>query len=70
VTIIAYNPKKVKDIIATLKESGANTLCIIPLAYKDKFNIIIELVTISKKATILNICLISFTNANIVDAKK
>ena len=55
---------------ATLKESEADALCIIPPTYKDKFDITMELVAAGKKAGVPNICLISSTGADMADAKK
>ncbi|OCK73395.1 hypothetical protein K432DRAFT_398900 [Lepidopterella palustris CBS 459.81] len=37
VNIITRKPGKVKGLTATLRESGSDTLCIIPPAHKDKF---------------------------------
>jgi hypothetical protein len=70
VNIITHKPGKVKDMAATLRESGADVLCIIPPAHKDKFNITIELVAASKKASVPNICLVSSAGADMADAKK
>jgi hypothetical protein len=70
VNIIAHKPGKVKDMAATLRESGADALCIIPPAHKDKFDITIELVAASKKACVPNICLVSSAGADMADAEK
>ena len=68
--IIPHKPGKVRDVVNTLKQSHADTLCIIPPTHKDKFDITVELVTASKKAGIPNICLISSAGADMADAKK
>ncbi|KAG0647678.1 hypothetical protein D0Z07_6497 [Hyphodiscus hymeniophilus] len=68
--IIPHKPGKVKDMVKTLKESGADTLCVIPPSHKDKFDITIELVTAGKKAEVPNVCLISSAGADMADAKK
>jgi len=70
VNIITHKPGKVKDMAATLKASGADALCIIPPAHKEKFDITMELVAASKKAGVPNICLISSAGADMADAKK
>lgn len=70
VTIIPHKPGKVKDMVATLKESGADTLCIIPPAHQNKFDITTELVAAGKEAEVPNVCLISSAGADMADAKK
>jgi NmrA-like family len=70
VTIIPHKPGKVKDMAATLKESGADALCIIPPAHKDKVDITTELVAAGKKAGVPNVCLVSSAGADMADAKK
>lgn len=70
VTIIPHKHGKVKDMAATLKESGADALCIIPPAHKDKVDITMELVTAGKKAGVPNVCLVSSAGADMADAKK
>jgi hypothetical protein len=69
-TIIPHKPGKVKEMAATLKESGADALCVIPPAHKDKFDITMELVAAGKKASVPNVCLISSAGADMADAKK
>ena len=69
-TIIPHKPGKEKDMAATLKESGADALCIIPPAHKDKFDITMELVAAGKKAGVPNVCLVSSAGADMADAKK
>ena len=69
-TIIPHKPGKVKDMVATLKESGADALCIIPPAHKDKFDITMELVAAGKKAEVPNVCLVSSAGADMADRKK
>lgn len=70
VTIIPHKPGKVKDMAATLKESGADALCIIPPTHKDKYDITMELVAAGKKAAVPNVCLVSSAGADMADAKK
>lgn len=70
VTVIPHKPGKVKDMVATLKESGADALCIIPPSHKDKFDITMELVAAGKKAGVPNVCLVSSAGADMADAKR
>jgi len=57
-------------MVATLKQTGADTVCLIPPTHKDKFDITLELVTATKKAGIPNVCLISSAGADMADASK
>jgi len=69
-TIIPHKFGKVKDMVSTLKQAGIDTLCIVPPAHKEKFDITMELVSAGKKAGIPNVCLISSAGADMADAKK
>ncbi|KAH7308314.1 hypothetical protein BKA65DRAFT_559796 [Rhexocercosporidium sp. MPI-PUGE-AT-0058] len=51
-SIIPHKQGKVSDKAATLRESGADTLCIIPPTHKAKFDITMELVATDKKARV------------------
>lgn len=70
VTIIPHKPGKVKEMAATLKQSGADALCVIPPSHKEKFDITMELVAASKKAGVPNVCLLSSAGADMANAKK
>ncbi|PMD25982.1 NAD(P)-binding protein [Hyaloscypha hepaticicola] len=70
VIIIPHKHGKVKGMAATLKESGADALCIIPPAHKDKVDITMELVAAGKRAGVPNVCLVSSAGADMADAKK
>lgn len=56
-------------MVATLKECGADTLCIIPPSHQDKFDITMELVAAGKKAGIPNVCLVSSAGADMAERK-
>jgi hypothetical protein len=70
ITLIPHKPGKLKDVTATLKDSGADTICVIPPAHKDKFDITMELVTATKRAGVPNVCLISSAGADMADGRK
>ena len=57
-------------MVATLKQTGADTLCLIPPTHKDKYEITLELVSAAKKAGVQNVCLISSAGADLADAEK
>jgi len=57
--IVAHHPGKERDMVNVLKETGCDTLCLIPPAHEAKFDIVSELVTASQKAGIPNCVMIS-----------
>jgi hypothetical protein len=63
-------PGTEREIVSLLKESGADTICIIPPAHTNKYEITLELVTAAKKAGIQNVCLLSSAGADMAEARK
>lgn len=70
VKIIPHKPGRVRDMAKTLKESGADTLCLIPPAHKDKYEITVELVEAAKKAGVQNVLFLSSAGCDVADEKK
>jgi len=70
VEIIHHVPGTEKKIVTVLKESGADTICVIPPAHVDKYQITLELITAASKAGVQNVCLLSSAGADVADAKK
>jgi len=68
--IAAHEPGRVRDVAAVLKEVKCDTLCLVPPAHKDKYDISIELVNAAKKAGVANVLLISSAGADYADPKK
>jgi NmrA-like family len=69
-TIIPHKPGTVKSMAAVLKDSGADTMCVIPPTHKDKFDITVELVNAAKQAGVPNVCLVSSAGADLATMKK
>ncbi|KID99363.1 NAD(P)-binding protein, partial [Metarhizium majus ARSEF 297] len=69
-TIIPHTLGRVRDMVKTLKDAGADTICLVPPAHKDKLDICVELVDAAKKAQVANVCLISSAGCDYADAKK
>lgn len=69
-TIIPHKPGKEREMVKTLKESGADTVCLIPPTHKDKYDITVELVNATKKAGVPNVCLLSSAGADMASAEK
>jgi hypothetical protein len=68
--IIAHKPGKLREMAKSLKETQADTLCLIPPAHKDKFDITVELIEAAKKAGIPNTCMISTAGCDVAEADK
>lgn len=66
-TIIPHKPGRVKEMVKTLKDSGADTLCLIPPADKHKFDLTAELVEAAKQANIPNVCFISSAGCDLAE---
>jgi uncharacterized protein YbjT (DUF2867 family) len=69
-TIVPHKPGRVKDMVETLQETEADTICVIPPADKNKFDITYELIEATKKANIPNVLLLSSAGADLADERK
>ena len=63
--VIAHNPGKEREMSKVLKDSGADTICIVPPTHRDKFDITVEIVNAAKKAGVQNVCLLSSAGADL-----
>lgn len=68
--IVPHKPGKEREMVKSLKETGADTICLIPPAHKDKFDITMELVEATKKANVPNICFLSSAGCDLADSQK
>ena len=57
-------------MVRTLQESGADTVCLIPPAHKEKFDITVELINATKKANVPNVLFISSAGADLAERDK
>lgn len=69
-TIVHHKPGTVREMVDTLEDLDADTICIIPPPHHDKVDITTELVEATKKANIPNVCLLSAAGADLADEKK
>ena len=70
VKIVPHKPGKMRDMVNTLKHAEVDTLCLIPPAHKDKYDITVELIEAAKKANIPNILFMSSVGCDLADKKK
>lgn len=68
--IVPHKPGRMKDMVATLKQTGADTLCLIPPAHQDKYDMTVELIEAAKKASVPNIAFISSAGCDMAEKDK
>ncbi|KAI9790617.1 MAG: hypothetical protein M1816_004949 [Peltula sp. TS41687] len=68
--IIAHHPGKEREMASALKGTGADAICIVPPAHKDKFDITSELIAATKRAEIPNVCFLSSAGCDYADPNK
>jgi len=68
--VVAHHPGRERDMIKVLKNTKCDTLCLIPPAESDKYNIVLELISAAKKADIPNVLFISSVGCDLADPKK
>ncbi len=69
-TIVPHKPGQEREMVKTLKGIGADTICLIPPAHHDKYDITAELVSAAKKANVQNVCFLSSAGCDLADPKK
>ncbi|KAK7429914.1 hypothetical protein QQZ08_003536 [Neonectria magnoliae] len=68
--IVPHVVGRVRAMTKTLKDTGCDTLCLVPPAHEDKFDICSELAHAAKRANIVNVCLISSAACDYADPQK
>ena len=70
VKIVAHKPGRMKEMVSIMKSTGADAVCLIPPAHEEKFDITMELIAATKRASIPNMCFISSAGCDLADPKK
>ncbi|KAJ6459858.1 hypothetical protein C8R45DRAFT_1056170 [Mycena sanguinolenta] len=68
--LIPHVPGRLRDIVKTLRDSGCETLYLVPPPYEAKFDIAAELVHAAEKVGIANVLLISSAGCDYADPKR
>ncbi|KAF7717587.1 Uncharacterized protein PECH_007595 [Penicillium ucsense] len=68
--IVPHKPGRVRDMAQTLKDSGADTLCLIPPAHEHKYDLTTELIEAAKKANVPNVCFISSAGCDLAERNR
>ncbi|KAK0734679.1 hypothetical protein B0T26DRAFT_809027 [Lasiosphaeria miniovina] len=67
VKVVTHKPGRERAVITTLKQTGCDTICLIPPTHLDKYEITLELVHAAKKAGVPNVLLISSASCDYAD---
>jgi len=68
--VVPHVPGKEEELVKTLKDAKADTICLIPPAHKEKFKLTQELTQTAKKAGVQNVLFISSAGSDLADPKK
>ncbi|KAK4125992.1 NAD(P)-binding protein [Parathielavia appendiculata] len=68
--VVPHKPGREREVVNTLKKTGCDTICLIPPAHKDKFDIAVELTHAAKKAGVQNVLLISSVGCDYAEREK
>jgi nucleoside-diphosphate-sugar epimerase len=68
--VVTHHPGRERDMVKTLKETSCDTICLIPPADKDKYNIVVELISAAKKAGIQKVLFISSAGCDLANPQK
>lgn len=69
-TIVEHKPGKLKEIVKTLQDTKADTLCLVPSAHKEKIQTTTELINAAKQAGIPNVLFISSAGCDLAEREK
>lgn len=68
--VVQHVPGRQRDVTKVIKDMGCDTICLIPPAHPDKFDISAELVNAAAKSNIANVCLISSAGCDYADPQR
>ncbi|KAF2271451.1 NAD(P)-binding protein [Westerdykella ornata] len=68
--VIPHKPGRMRDMVTTLQQSGCDTICLIPPAHKEKYDITVELANAAKKANVPNVLFISSAGCDLAERDK
>jgi len=68
--IVPHKPGREREMVNTLKQTGCDTICLIPPTHREKFDITVELVNAAKKAGVQNVLFISSAGCDLAERDK
>lgn len=70
VQIVQHKPGRMREMVTALQSTGCDTICLVPPARRDKYDICVELVEAAKKAQVPKVCLISSAGCEYATVEK
>ncbi|RYO89734.1 hypothetical protein DL766_008706 [Monosporascus sp. MC13-8B] len=68
--VVPHTPGRLRTTVQTLKQTGCDTLCLIPPAHPEKKDIAAELIAAAAKAGVPNVLMISSAGCDYADSQK
>ncbi len=68
--IVQHKPGRVREMVKALQGTDCDTICLVPPAHQDKYDICRELVEAAKKAEITNVLFLSSAGCDYATAEK
>jgi nucleoside-diphosphate-sugar epimerase len=68
--VVPHHPGREREMVKVLKDSGCDTICLIPPTHKDKVDITMELIAAARKANVKNGLLISSVGCDLAERDK
>ncbi|KAF2104335.1 NAD(P)-binding protein [Rhizodiscina lignyota] len=65
--VVPHKHGRERDVVDTLKQSGCDTLCLIPPTHQEKFDITVELINAARKANVQNVLFISSAGSDLAE---
>jgi hypothetical protein len=69
-TIIPHRPGRLKNVAADIRNTGADTMCLIPPAVRDKIDITAEMIEATKRANVPNVVFLSAAGCDLAERDK
>lgn len=68
--VIPHKHGREREMVKLLKDSGADTICLIPPAHSEKYDITAELITAAGKANVPNVLFLSSVGADLAERNR
>ncbi|KAK5690344.1 hypothetical protein LTR17_025956 [Elasticomyces elasticus] len=67
VKIVTHKHGRGREVVKLLQQAGVDTLCLIPPAHHDKYDLTVELINAARKANIFNVLFLSSAGADLAE---
>jgi hypothetical protein len=69
-TIVPHRPGRLKNVAADIRDTKADTLCLVPPASRDKIDITAEMIEAAKRANVPNVVFLSAAGCDLAERDK